>query len=43
MVDAAKAYQATAATGNLDQIKAAFGALGGACKNCHETFRKPRT
>ncbi|HEY6870292.1 MAG TPA: cytochrome c [Novosphingobium sp.] len=43
LVDAAKAYQAAAATGDLDQIKAAFGTLGGACKNCHDTFRKPRT
>lgn len=43
LVDATKAYEAAAATGNLDQIKAAFGAVGGSCKNCHETFRKPRT
>jgi cytochrome c556 len=43
LVDAAKAYQAAATTGNLDQIKAAFGTLGGTCKNCHDTFRKPRT
>ena len=43
LVDATKSYQAAAATGNLDQIKAAFGAVGGSCKGCHETFRKPRT
>lgn len=43
LVDAAKGFQAAAATGNLDQIKVAFGALGGSCKNCHDTFRKPRS
>jgi cytochrome c556 len=26
--------------GNLDQIKAAFGAVGQSCKGCHDTFRK---
>jgi cytochrome c556 len=31
---------ATAAKGgNPDQIKAAFGATGGACKDCHDHFR----
>lgn len=42
LVDATKAYQAAVASGNLDQIKAAFGNVGGACKGCHENFRKPR-
>lgn len=42
LVDASKGFQAAAATGNLDQIKAAFGTLGGACKNCHDNFRKKR-
>jgi cytochrome c556 len=27
-------------TGNMDQIKAAFGPVGGACKACHDDFRK---
>ncbi len=27
-------------SGNLDQIKAAFGPVGGACKACHDDFRK---
>ena len=31
---------AAAKTGNLDQIKAAFGPVGGACKACHDDFRK---
>ena len=31
---------ATARTGNLDSIKAAVGATGGACKACHDAFRK---
>lgn len=42
LVDATKAYQAAVATGDLEQIKAAFGAVGGSCKSCHESFRKPR-
>ena len=29
-----------AKTGNLDQIKAAFGPVGGSCKACHDDFRK---
>jgi cytochrome c556 len=32
--------QAAAKTGNLDQIKAAFGAAGQSCKACHDNFRK---
>jgi cytochrome c556 len=31
---------ATAKTGNLDSIKTAVGATGGACKNCHDAYRK---
>jgi cytochrome c556 len=27
-------------TGNLDQIKAAVGAVGQSCKSCHDEFRK---
>ncbi len=30
---------AAAKTGNLDSIKAAVGATGGACKTCHDAFR----
>jgi cytochrome c556 len=30
---------AAARTGSLDQIKAAFGDAGGACKNCHDNYR----
>ncbi len=29
----------TAGTGNMDAIKPQFGAVGGACKNCHDSFR----
>ena len=43
LVGATKALQAAAATGDLGQIKAAAGGVGGACKNCHDTFRKPKT
>lgn len=31
---------AAAKTGNLDAVKAAVGATGGACKACHDVFRK---
>ena len=27
-------------TGNIDQIKAAVGAVGGSCKACHDDFRR---
>jgi cytochrome c556 len=30
---------ATAKTGNLDQLKAAFGETAQACKTCHDNFR----
>ena len=29
-------------TGNLDQIKAATGAVGQSCKACHDASQKPR-
>ena len=29
-----------AKTGNVDTIKAAVGATGGACKGCHDSYRK---
>jgi cytochrome c556 len=32
--------QAAAKTGNLDQIKAAFGAVGDTCKACHDKYQK---
>jgi cytochrome c556 len=31
---------AAAKTGNLDTMKAAFGAAAGTCKACHDAFRK---
>ncbi len=31
--------EAAAKTGNLDAIKVAFGAAGGSCKNCHDSFQ----
>lgn len=31
---------AVAKTGNLDQIKAAFGNAAGSCKACHDAFRE---
>lgn len=38
MVETIK-LEAAAKTGNLDTIKAAFGAVGGSCKNCHDSFQ----
>ena len=43
LVDATKGFQAAAASGDIDAIKAAFGGVGGSCKNCHDSFRKPRS
>ncbi len=31
---------AAAKAGNLDNIKAAVGSVGGTCKSCHDDFRK---
>lgn len=31
---------AAAKTGNLDNLKAAFGATAGTCKACHDVYRK---
>jgi cytochrome c556 len=39
MTEVAK-LNAAAKTGNLDQIKAAFGAAGASCKACHDDFRQ---
>jgi cytochrome c556 len=35
----ANALSAAAKSGNLDQIKAAFGAYAGNCKTCHDEYR----
>jgi cytochrome c556 len=40
MQDAVGKLDAAAKTGNLDQIKAAFGDAGKTCKACHDDFRK---
>ncbi len=32
----------TAQTGKLEDIKAAYGAVGNSCKACHDSFRKPK-
>lgn len=32
---------AAAKTGNPDQVKAAFGAVGQTCKGCHDSYQKP--
>jgi cytochrome c556 len=42
LVGATKGYQAAVATGDLAGIQKAAGAVGGACKNCHDSFRKPK-
>jgi cytochrome c556 len=39
MQDELVKLQAATKTGNLDQIKAAFGPVGQACKACHDEFK----
>jgi cytochrome c556 len=39
MMAEAEKFDAAAKTGNLDNIKAAIGDLGKACKACHDDFR----
>lgn len=41
MQDQVTKLNAAAKTGNIDQIKAAVGAAGQACKACHDDFQKP--
>ncbi len=33
-------FSAAAKTGNLDNIKATIGGVGGSCKTCHDAFQK---
>jgi cytochrome c556 len=40
MVEELAKLNAATKSGNLEQIKAAFGPAGGACKACHDDFRK---
>lgn len=40
MQDEMVKLNAAAKSGNLDAIKAAAGAVGKACKGCHDTYRK---
>ena len=40
MQDQMAKLNTAAKSGNLDQIKAAFGPVGDACKACHDDFRK---
>lgn len=40
MQDEVVKLNAAAKTGNPDQVKAAFGAVGQGCKACHDTYRK---
>jgi cytochrome c556 len=39
LVKAAAALHAAANSGNVDQVKAQFMAVGGTCKECHQNFR----
>lgn len=39
MAEEVAKLQAAAKTGNLDQVKAAFGNAAGTCKNCHDNYR----
>lgn len=40
MQDEMVKLNAAAKSGNLDQIKAAFGPVGQSCKACHDNYRK---
>jgi cytochrome c556 len=42
LVTASAGLQVAAATGDMTKIKAAAGAVGGSCKGCHDSFRKPK-
>ena len=39
LVNASRGLQRAAAGGNVAQVRAAFPAVGGACKGCHDTFK----
>lgn len=39
LVTATRAFQRAAAGGNVGAIKAAYPAVGAACKGCHDTFK----
>jgi cytochrome c556 len=39
-VAAASALETAAKSGNADQVKTAWGALAGTCKQCHDAYRK---
>ncbi len=41
MQDEVAKLNAAAKTNNLDQLKAAFGAAAGTCKDCHDNYRNP--
>jgi cytochrome c556 len=41
MQDEVVKLQTAAKSGNLDQVKSAFGNAAGACKNCHDNYRNP--
>jgi cytochrome c556 len=41
MQDEVAKLAAAAKTNNLDQLKAAFGAAAGTCKDCHDNYRNP--
>ena len=43
LVGATKGLQSVAATGDIARIQPALGAVGAACKNCHDSFRKPHS
>jgi len=43
LVDATKAFQLAATTGDITKIKPAAGAVGASCKNCHDSFRKAKS
>lgn len=39
LTNAVRGLQRAAASGNVNQVRAAFPAVGGTCKGCHDTFK----
>ena len=39
LTNAARGLQRAASAGNIAQVRASAGAVGGACKGCHDTFK----
>ncbi|MEP7222865.1 MAG: cytochrome c [Novosphingobium sp.] len=43
LVAATRDFKSASATGDIAKVRVAMGAVGQACKGCHDNFRKPRS